>query len=191
MQTINLTVGPPIAKQSLGYYTTTYDGKWYYPLGDSDFVFEPHTLLGYGNGLGSGRPLPFFNNFYGGGLGSLPGFEPNSLGPKNPNDVSQAMGGNLEMFAGINLFAPTLMHGKIRLGGTFNVGNIFDTHHITSTPSIQYESVSLNNLRMSAGVLVSWWWPLGAPIDLSLAFPINKRSNDQEAIFGFSMGGSF
>jgi outer membrane protein insertion porin family len=100
------------------------------------------------------------------------------------------MGGNLEMFAGVNLFAPTFFNGKVRVGGSFNVGNIFDTNHLTTTPKISYENVNFSNLRMSAGMLVEWWWPLGAPIDISLAFPLNQKKNDQREIFGFSMGGS-
>lgn len=190
IQQLNLTIGPPLGKSSLGYYKTTYNGKWYFPLGGSGFVFEPHSMVGYGGGIGRTGSLPFFNNFYGGGIGSLPGFDPNSLGPKNPHDVTQSMGGNLEMFAGMNMFAPTFFNGKIRLGGTFNIGNVFDTNHRTTTPPINYEKVNFDNLRMSAGLLVEWWWPLGAPIDISLAFPLNKKKNDQESIFGFSMGGS-
>ena len=190
IEQLALTIGPPLGSSSLGYYKATYNGKWYFPFGDSGFVFEPHTMLGYGGGIGRTGSLPFFNNFYGGGIGSLPGFEPNSLGPKNPHDVSQSMGGNTELFGGINLFAPTFFHGKIRVGGTFNIGNIFDTNHLTTTPQISYENIKFSNLRMSAGVLVEWWWPLGAPIDISLAYPLNKKQNDQEAIFGFSMGGS-
>ena len=191
LQQLHLTVGPPIGKISLGYYTATYNAKWYLQFGHSGFVLEPHAILGYGGGLGSGSSLPFFNNFYGGGISTLPGFEPNSLGPKNPNDTTQAMGGNLEVFAGANLFAPTFFSDRVRVGATFNVGNVFDTHQLTTTPKINYENVgNIENYRMSAGVLVSWWWPLGAPIDISLAFPLNKKKNDQEAIFGFSMGGS-
>jgi outer membrane protein insertion porin family len=189
LQQLALTVGPPLGKSSLGYYKATYNGKWYFPFGSSGFVLEPHGILGYGGGLGSTGSLPFFNNFYGGGIQTLPGFSPNSLGPQNPHDTDQSMGGNLEMFAGANLFAPTFFNGKIRVGGSFNVGNIYDTHHIKSTPQIEYED-AFSNLRMSAGVLVEWWWPLGAPIDISLAFPLNKKKNDQESIFGFSMGGS-
>ncbi len=190
LQQINLTVGPPLGTESLGYYTTTYTGKWFWEFGRSGFVFEPHAMLGYGNGFGSTGVLPFFDNFYGGGLGTLPGFSPNSLGPKNPNDISQAMGGNVEMFAGVNLFAPTFLSDRVRVGAIFNVGNVFDTNHVNSTPQTQYEAVNPADLRMAAGVMVSWWWPLGAPIDFSLAFPLNKKPNDQTEIFGFSMGGS-
>ena len=100
------------------------------------------------------------------------------------------MGGNLEMFAGVNLFGPTFMNDRVRLGATFNMGNVYDTQHLNTTPKISYENVNFSNIRMSAGVLVSWWWPLGAPIDISLAFPLNKKQHDQTEIFGFSMGGS-
>lgn len=187
---LNATFGPPIGKTSLGYYILTSSAKWFYEFGDSGFVFEPHATLGFGDGIGSTGRLPFFYNFSGGGISSLPGFGPNTLGPKNPKDTTQAMGGNMEIFAGLNLFAPTMFSDRVRLGAIFNIGNIFDTNHITSTPKISYENANFSNLRMSAGAMVSWWWPLGAPIDFSLAFPLNKKPGDESEVFGFSMGGS-
>ena len=49
--------------------------------------------IGYGKGLG-GRPYPVFKNFYGGGLGSVRGFDQGSLGPV---DVTGAyIGGNAQ-----------------------------------------------------------------------------------------------
>lgn len=189
IQQLALTVGPPLGKSSLGYYKATYNVKWYLPFGMSGFVLEPHGIAGYGGGIGSTGGLPFFNNFYGGGIQTLPGFSPNTLGPKNPRDITQATGGNMEVFAGANLFAPTFMNGKVRVGAAFNAGNIYDTRRLTTTPRTDYEK-PFTNIRMSVGALVEWWWPLGAPIDISLSYPLNKKKNDQEAIFGFSMGGS-
>jgi outer membrane protein insertion porin family len=40
--------------------------------------------LGYADGYGD-RPLPFFKNFYAGGVGSVRGFESSSLGPRDAN----------------------------------------------------------------------------------------------------------
>ena len=55
------------------------------------FTFGLNAEIGYGKGLG-GRPYPIFKNFYGGGLGSVRGFEQGSLGPL---DVTGAfIGGN-------------------------------------------------------------------------------------------------
>lgn len=191
LQQIATIVAPPLgATSTLGYYTATYNGKWFFPFGSSGFVLEPHATIGYGGGIGSDGSLPFFENFYGGGIGSLPGFEPNSLGPKNPNDTEQAMGGNVETFAGLNLFAPTIFSDRVRYGALLDVGNVFDTNHVVSQPAIDYENVNFGNLRVTAGVLISWAWPLGAPIDISLAYPLNQKSGDQPSIFGFSMGAS-
>lgn len=189
LQSIGVTVGPPISDWSLGYVISSYNGKWYWPVAQSGFVLEPHTTLGYGHGLGS-RPIPFFNNFYGGGIATLPGFDANSLGPKNPHDLSQATGGNLQFFAGLNVWAPTFFNDKLRVAAIYDIGNVWQTHRANTSPQIAYEGLSLRNIRMSAGIMVSWWWPLGAPIDVSLAFPLNKKKNDQEQIIGFSMGGS-
>lgn len=191
LQQVSAVVAPPLGSQTtLGYYTATYNGKWFFPFGDSGFVLEPHATVGYGGGIGVDGTLPFFENFYGGGIGTLPGFEPNSLGPKNPNNIDQSLGGNLETFGGINFFAPDIFNGRVRYGVLLDAGNIFETNQIATTPAINYENFGINNFRVTAGVLISWAWPLGAPIDISLAYPLNQKSGDQPSIFGFSMGAS-
>ena len=191
LQQITATMSPPLGVQStLGYYTATYNGKWFIPFGNSGFVLEPHATIGYGGGIGVDGTLPFFENFYGGGIGSLPGFEPNTLGPKNPNDTEQAIGGNLEAFAGLHFFAPDIFGGRVRYGALLDAGNIYETNQQTYTPAINYGGPAFSNIRVAAGALISWAWPLGAPIDISLAYPLNKKSEDQPSVFGFSMGAS-
>lgn len=191
LQQISAVISPPLGSTTtLGYYTATYNGKWFFPFGDSGFVLEPHATVGYGGGIGVDGTLPFFENFYGGGIGTLPGFEPNSLGPKNPNSIDQSLGGNFETFGGINLFAPDIFNGRVRYGVLLDAGNIFETNQVSTTPAISYENFGINNFRVTAGVLISWAWPLGAPIDISLAYPLNQKSGDQPSIFGFSMGAS-
>ena len=183
-QDINLTLGVPVLDSSLGYYQLSYNGRWYFPVGHG-FIVSPHTTLGYGDGYGDVKTLPFFNNFFAGGIQTLPGYEANTLGPKNPNDLSQSLGGNVEMIGGLNFILPNFISDKVRTAIILDAGNIFQTDHV---PGISYESVSLKNLRVTAGIMVSWWSPLGAPIDFSLAEPLNKKPGDQLALFGFSFG---
>lgn len=183
-QSLNLTLGAPIAKSSLGYYQTTYGLRWYMPL-FYGFILNPHATLGYGGGYGNANQLPFFNNFYAGGLQSLPGYTANTLGPKNPVNTSQALGGNVEMLGGLNFILPDFISNKVRTAVLLDAGNIFQTNR---TAGISYEHVSFDNLRVTTGIMLSWWSPLGAPLDFSLAVPLNKKPGDQLSLFGFSFG---
>lgn len=183
-QSLSGTLGVPVLNSSLSYYQATYAGQWYFPI-HRGFIFDPHVTLGYGGGYGSVGTLPFFNNYYAGGIQTLPGFLSNTLGPKNPVNTGQALGGNLETLGGLNFILPDFISRKVRTAAIIDAGNIFQTTH---TSGISYESVSLNNLRVTAGIMVSWWSPLGAPLDFSLAFPLNKKAGDQLSPFGFSFG---
>ncbi len=189
-QGLSLTVGVPVLSSSLGFYKAVYNAHWYFPLG-AGFIVSPHATLGYGNGLGDVNSLPFFDNFYAGGIDTLPGFEPNTLGPKNPNNMNTSIGGNVQILGGLNMIFPNGISEKLRTAAILDAGNVFSTYQVTSppgTPQTQYENVSLDNLRVTTGIMVSWFWPLGAPINFSIAEPINKKPTDQTAIFGFSFG---
>nr|WP_239923716.1 outer membrane protein assembly factor BamA [Agaribacterium haliotis] len=65
----------------LEFYKIYYDAQAFKPI-TRDFVLRFKTSLGYGNGFGSMDELPFFENFYAGGFGSVRGFEKNALGPR-------------------------------------------------------------------------------------------------------------
>ncbi len=69
----------------LEYYKLTYAGQFYQPLW-GDFVLALRANLGFGDGFGKTEGLPFFNNFFAGGLaqnGVVRGFDENSLGPRS------------------------------------------------------------------------------------------------------------
>lgn len=65
----------------LEYYKVTYDAQAFMPL-FYDFTLRFKTTMGYGDGYGDMDELPFFENFYAGGFGSVRGFERSTLGPK-------------------------------------------------------------------------------------------------------------
>lgn len=183
-QSLNGTLGLAAYNSSLGFYQLGYNGQVYYPL-PFHFIFEPHASLGYGNGYGNTSTLPFFNNYYAGGLQTLPGYVANTLGPKNPNNTTQGIGGNVQTLGGLNFILPDFISNKVRTAVILDAGNIFQTNHV---PGITYENISFNNLRVTTGLMVSWWSPLGAPLDFSVAFPLNQKSGDQLQWFGFSFG---
>ena len=64
----------------LEYYKLNYSGEQLFPINDI-FTFRVKGELGYGNGYGNTTGLPFFQNFYAGGFGSVRGFKDNTLGP--------------------------------------------------------------------------------------------------------------
>ncbi len=193
---LGVEVGVPLLNSSLGYYITTYDARWFKPLGHG-FILKFHGLVGYGTGFGnhnktSGR-LPFFKNFYAGGISSLPGFEANTLGPYN-NTADTAIGGNLETIFGMNLIIPNPFSDHLRTSLLLAAGNVFQsTVYAPDTADsdlTNIDSFSFKRLRMSAGLMVSWLSPMGM-LSVSLAWPISKHSTDQTQAIGFTFGGTF
>ncbi|MEW5249725.1 outer membrane protein assembly factor BamA [Microbulbifer discodermiae] len=66
----------------LEYYKLIYTGQYFRPL-TRDLTLRLRTRLGYADSYGTTTELPFFQNFYAGGFGSVRGFERNSLGPRS------------------------------------------------------------------------------------------------------------
>lgn len=64
----------------LEYYKLTYSAQYFRPLTKS-LTLRLRTELGYAEGYGDTPELPFFENFYAGGFGSVRGFKRNTLGP--------------------------------------------------------------------------------------------------------------
>jgi outer membrane protein insertion porin family len=66
----------------LEFFKLTYRGEIYFPL-FSEWTLRLRTELGYGDGYGKSPQLPFYENFYAGGFGSVRGFKSNTLGPRS------------------------------------------------------------------------------------------------------------
>jgi outer membrane protein insertion porin family len=135
--------------------------------------------LGYANGYG-GKPLPFFKNFYAGGVGSVRGFETATLGPRDTN--GDVLGGNRQIIGNFEALFP--MPGwkekNVRLAGFIDTGDVWG----------EQERVSATDLRVSAGFAVSWDSPVG-PLRFSFGFPIRKKPEDKIERFQFQLGRIF
>lgn len=65
----------------LSYYRVQYFKENFFPI-SGEWIIHSRLNLGYGDGYGDTEQLPFFQNFYAGGLGTVRGFERNTLGPR-------------------------------------------------------------------------------------------------------------
>lgn len=82
-----LSVEASLPGMDLEYFKLTYSAQYFQPLTDS-LTLRLRTKLGYADAYGDTNVLPFFENFYAGGFGSVRGFKRNTLGPRaTPADV--------------------------------------------------------------------------------------------------------
>ncbi|GAB3379276.1 outer membrane protein assembly factor BamA [Spongiibacter taiwanensis] len=84
-QTVGISVAVP--GSDLEFFKVNYEGQIYFPI-TNNWTFRFKTQLGYGDGYGELDSLPFFENFYAGGFGSVRGYRSNTLGPRSsPADI--------------------------------------------------------------------------------------------------------
>jgi outer membrane protein insertion porin family len=145
------------------------------------------TDLGWGAGYGN-KDLPFYKNYYAGGIGTVRGFRDSSLGPQakdiNGNTTGEALGGNRQITGGAEFLFPVPglkeKDRSMRLSTFLDGGNVWGSD----------EKIRVTDLRFSYGVAFSWTSPIG-PLKFSLGFPINKKEGDQTQKFQFQLGQIF
>ena len=189
----NAEVGLPGG--DIQYYKLTHGQTWFFPL-SKNLTLLLNGEVGYADGYGKTSELPFFHNFYGGGLGSVRGYESSSLGPKEPNGYDNDydyMGGNMKAVANAELLFPLpgiKDQRSVRLSLFADAGSVWDndTHKVNDTTS--YKSTFTEELRYSAGAAFTWLSPMG-PLKFSYAYPLNKKDGDEEQRFQFQLGTTF
>ncbi len=177
----------------LNYYKVSYKHQLYFPLA-KDFIFRLQGEAAYGDGYGETQDLPFFENYFAGGTGSVRGFKNNTLGPRDSNFYP--LGGASKIIGNAELFFPVpfLSETKsVRLGTFLDAGSLS-------------KNLSVNEMRYSAGISGEWLSPFGA-LSVSAAVPLNADSTeypytdfndvsrtgrkDQKQLFQFNFGQNF
>lgn len=163
------------------FLRATYQVQQYIPL-NKQFTIALNGEFGWGRGL-NGRPFPVFKNSYSGGLGSVRGFQQGSLGPRDTTDPELAVGGPKKITLNGELIAPFPGVGNdktLRLYGFVDAGNVF----------AEKDPYKLDDLRVSAGVGLSWISPVG-PLRIAIANPLRKKPGDRIERLQFQIGTSF
>ena len=169
-------VAMPISNQQ--FFKVTYQHQWFYPISQNVTLMmngEAGGAEGYG-----GKPVPFFKNFYAGGPGSVRGFRPFSIGPRDINNNS--LGGTRRIVGNAELLFPMPGMSKdrsVRLSAFVDAGAVFGLG-----------MTGADSLRYSTGVAVTWVSPVG-PLKISVAAPLNQQPSDRLQMFQFTLGSLF
>ena len=153
----------------------------------------------YGGGYGKTDELPFYQNFFGGGWGSVRGFLQGSFGPRDMNTAvpGNSFGGNLNVYNNYDLLFPVPFmkdSSNMRIGAFVDLGNTYLTYDL-SAPTLVVNpphdtTPSFGNLKYSVGVQFRWASPMG-PLAVSYAQPFNVKNGDITQSFQFSLGKNF
>lgn len=175
-QMFSAQVAVPVLPKNLDFYKLGYQAAWYQPL-FKGFIFHLEGDLGYGNGIGSYSDLPFFKNYFAGGIDSVRGYQANTLGPKDI--FGDSFGGNVLTTGTASLIIPTPYSDKFRVSAFVDAGNVY------------LNQFNLGKLRYAAGIGVQVYVPMLGLLEFALAQPLNAKKGDQTETFQFSVGTSF
>lgn len=192
------------------FQKAVYQGNIYKPF-IKDSVLRGYTRLGYGNNL------PFYENFYAGGYGSVRGYDASSLGPSSQPYIAarsgnrytrgEVVGGNALATFGAELILPLPFKGdwvdQVRPVIFVEGGQVFDTTGMDSetidltqygdsaATATSYPLLEQDKeFRYSAGVGATWYTPIG-PLSISYAKPINSKDTDETDKVQFQIGSVF
>lgn len=184
-QQASVLVALPASSNSLSYYKANYQAHLYQPL-FKGFIFTILGNLGYGNTFNN-EGLPFFENYYAGGIaspGQVRGYQSYSLGPRDSR--GNALGANFLVNGSAGIVLPyPLSRDTVRTTIFADAGNVF----IRGTPSY-LSGFGEGPLRYSAGIGVEWRSPFG-PLAFSLAKPLNRQPWDDQQVFQFTLSSGF
>jgi outer membrane protein insertion porin family len=197
LQSVGIETTLPVT--TVKYYKFNYQAQYFLPL-IASLVYGANLEIGYGNGYG-GSSLPFFQNFYGGGVGSVRGYDTNSLGPKegvtttsrNPDGTESittryngtAIGGRRKFTINNEILFPfpgTKNDKSVRGSVFFDAGQIYDKG--------AKEQKDNERFHFSAGVAIAWKSPIGA-LKFSYAIPFGRKPDDKLQRFQFQVGTLF
>jgi len=128
--------------------------------------------------------LPFFENFYAGGIssaGKVRGFVDNTLGPtfSSGSGFRQPLGGSFLLAGSFEAIFPKLIDSpSARVSAFIDFGNVYDG----------FDNFEASDLRVSTGISLLWRSPMG-PLSISYSLPLRKKDGDQIERLQFNFGG--
>ncbi len=180
----------------LRYAKLGYQYQHWFPIG-RDYALMLNADLGWAEGFG-GKEVPFYKNYFVGGIGSIRGYEQGSVGPTyidNDGDITST-GGTRKLVGNAEFYFPMPGAGTDR---TFRVSAFFDAGYVwgeqqdplvKGSTGFVDQDLDFSNLRYSTGLAFSWSSPIG-PLKFSFGHPLKKEAGDEVQRFQFQLGSVF
>nr|WP_215335266.1 outer membrane protein assembly factor BamA [Polynucleobacter sp. AP-Ainpum-60-G11] len=179
LEQLNAEVGTPVGNMT--FYRVFGQYQKYHSFSKGN-ILSYNGEVGYGEAYGN-NPFPITKNYYVGGIGSVRGYSPGSLGPTYYNSFIgryQPTGGQSKIVNNVEYTVPVPGSGvdkTLRVFGFVDGGNVYN------------ENINLV-LRYSYGLGLSWISPLG-PLKFSYGIPIKSLPTDNVQRLQFQVGTAF
>jgi outer membrane protein insertion porin family len=167
------------------FYRINFRTMFYRPIWKS-IIFKQFFKMGYIKSLDD-DPVPLYERYFVGGVNSLRGYSPNSVGPtlRIPSSPSGKVedfvyGGDKILLFVSEIEFPIYDKAGLRAVIFFDAGNTF----------AEQQNYAINNLKLDYGFGVRWNSPMG-PLRFEWGIPINPRPTDDSVVFNFTIGNFF
>jgi len=168
------------------FYRVNFRTMFYYPIVKNRLIFKQFLRIGYIKSLND-DPVPLFERCFTGGVFSLRGYQPDSVGPsiRIPSSVSGrderfVYGGDKLLLFITEFEIPIYDKAGIRGVVFFDAGNAFD----------ETQNFNVTNLRLDYGFGIRWNSPMG-PLRFEWGFPIQRQAGEDPVVFNFTIGNFF
>ncbi len=188
------------------FWETKANFRFYQPIiAKNDWlVFKYNGSIGHIEST-DGTIVPYIHRYRAGGILSVRGYEPYSLGPAIRASGSKDYGTPRSLFQGSD--DPTAADDRLVVGGINTWVNNFELE----SPIVKAAGISLVaffdagntfgdpwgdgpldplGLRFAYGFGVRWFSPIG-PLRFEYGFPINPREDERNGVFDFTIGSAF
>ncbi|MFQ5476989.1 MAG: outer membrane protein assembly factor BamA [Candidatus Binatia bacterium] len=177
------------------FFKLEFTGRWFMPVwetkGGREFIYSLGGSVSYGLGdTGkSGKELPLFERYFPGGINSVRGYDPRSLGPSEEfcdntgasrNCFTESIGGSQQLIVNNELIIPIFKDAGLKGVLFVDGGNSFSADN----------GLDPTDLLYAVGWGVRWLSPMG-PLRIEVGYPLNPREQDNGSVVSFSFGAPF
>ena len=147
----------------------------YFPM-PKETTLLTRLTLGYVHSFG-GKKVPVYERYFLGGMNSIRGFDTRSIGPKD-HTTGEVIGGKSMLILNTEFLFPIFPENHFMGVVFFDAGNSYEGPIDPST------------LKTSIGTGVRWYSPIG-PIRLEWGYNLNRKEDEKQSAWGFTIGGFF